>query len=340
MLTLMLAALSAAGPLDGWAGSRWHVQIEETFPLQLAIAGPLANPPVLRAVQIDAIVACPESKPSGKSAIYVTCKLEALGMRASPQADPEKRLEEYKTAFAGLTQVMQGGTYEVKLKDDGRVATVDFAEPPKSDPIAVQAARAFAIDLFNGFSLERGDVPAGAPWDETNSPLIRAATQPLSMGRTKIHHVPAAIDGKQVIDSMGDGLYSSDYLSWSSGRVDQASGGAAAAAGGDYGSRGQTVMTPAKNFDALFDSVALLGDGTGPFQQRFWTLVSTPKQDASDMTGVIGTPLWAAGQITRLDATAKPDVGASTLTGAPGSAFPGLPDWQAMSMPWEAPRPR
>lgn len=340
MLSLMLAALSAAGPMDGWAGSRWHVQIEETFPLQLPIAGPLANPPVLRAVQIDAIVACPEVKPSGKSAIYVTCKLEGLGMRASPQADPEKRLDEYKEAFAGLSQVMLNGSYELKLKDDGRVTTVDFAEPPKSDPITVQAARAFAIDLFNGFSLERAEVPAGASWDETNSPLIRAATQPLAMGRTKIQHVPAAVDGQAVIDSMGDGLYSSDYLSWSSGRVDQASGGAAAAAGGDYGSRGQTVMTPAKNFDALFDSVALLGDGNGPFQQRYWTLVSTPKLDASDMTGVQGTPLWAAGTIKRLDATAKPDLGQTTLVGAPGTPFPGLPAWTPMSVPWDAPRPR
>ncbi len=328
MFVALALALAHAGPLDGWENSRWLVNLEETLPVQLPISGPDAQPPVMRAFQIEAVLTCPEVQPAGKKAIYVECTVEEMAMRGTPQAPPGNRLAEYDKAFQGLHQAMKAGHYEIKLKNDGRVQQVDFEAPPKTDPITVEAARALAIDLLSGFSLFREDVPPGAPWDEVNSTVVRAPSQPLGNGKTKIRHTPTVFEGKNLLQSAGGGTFTSNYLSWSAGRVDQIR--ASAAAGGAYGTRGASAVLVTKTFDAVYNGVAFMGDGNGPFAERIWNVESTPKHDITDMTGVTGTPLWTAGHIRRLGPDEHPKLGDSGLISAPGAKFGDLPEWVPM----------
>lgn len=327
MLSLLLATFASAGPMDAWDNSRWLVEIEETLPLQLPIAGPDTNPPVVRAIQAQAVFACPEASAAGKKAVYVTCKLEDLALRFTPQAPPGARKAEYESALANIKTVLTEGTFEIKVKEDGRVPSIDFEPKGNLDQIVVEATRSLAIDLFTGFSLYRADVPAGTPWEEKNSPLIRAATQPLGVGLTKITHKPQALDGMTALTSEGDGTYQSFYMSWGAGRVEQLRG--SAGAGGAYGSMANGVMAQTRNFDAYFGSKTVLDDN-GPFLERMWNLTSEPKQDQNDMSGVAGTPLWAAGHIKRLGKDEKVELGESGLISAPGATFEGYPEWKPL----------
>ncbi len=335
MLSL-LAGLAMAGSLDGWQDSRWLVEIEETLPLQLAMSTPEANPPFARAVQISAITSCPDFKMAGKKAAYVGCKIDKIGLRMSPAGNPGPRLAEYQAALKVIEEAALGGSFELKVKDDGRLASVDFQEPAKTDPIAVEALRALAVDLFAGFSIAREDVPAGSAWEEKGSLLLRGPTRPMGQGVCKIRHTPMQHEGKALLQSSA-GLppgpdqpapgctYSTNYLSWGAGQVEKM--GATSVATTEGGTMGGGAALPQERIlDAQLDSITFEG-GPGPFLERIWNVRSVPKPD---MTGVVGTPLWAAGHIKRLEKDDAPDLGESGLISAPGAPFGDLPAWKPM----------
>ena len=157
---------------------------------------------------------------------------------------------------------------------------------------------------------------------------MRAATQPLGNGQTKIRHQPISQDGVNVIQSTGDGSVSSMYISWGAGRPD--GGRSSVAANSAYAAVTQTGVFPTRLFDATINSVTVEGD-TGPFQERIWSLQSAPKMDRLyNTTGQDETPIWTTGHIRRMKDGEKVELGTSGLTSAPGAKFGDLPDWTPM----------
>ena len=158
--------------------------------------------------------------------------------------------------------------------------------------------------------------------------MIRAPIQPLGNGKTKVTHQPLPDEGGTWIQTTGGGTFTSNYLSWGAGRVEQIRG--AAAAGGQYGTRGQGTMLVTKTFISEFQSMTFDAGGPGPFVERMWNTISKPMQDMTDMTGTEGTPLWSAGHIKRLGPDDQVNLGESGLVSAPGATFGELPKWSPM----------
>jgi len=218
------------------------------------------------------------------------------------------------------------------------VVMIDLADPGRTDPLTLQAARAITVDLMAGFHLQRLEVPEGAAWEEKNSMLMRPPTQPMPLGLTKLAHQPLQHEGKSVLQTTGGGRYTSPYLSWSAGRAtdstgsdapqgaNQQSSGQGTQMGDAQGMGGANLQMQDYRFETSYTGVTVL-TAAGGIQERLWAITSVPEQK---IIGVQGSPLWYAGHIRRLQADETPSLGDSGLVSAPGVIFPGLPAWEPL----------
>jgi hypothetical protein len=357
----------ATSPLD-WEGSRWLVEIEETTPTPLELSADDSVSFRTRALQLQVVLSCTDAKPFGKRRAEVDCRPEAVALRATP-----RRLTPGEAANPGNQQVLDdlvarlsSGVVRLTVTRDGRVPSVDLPEleaRTRRDSESREVLRRLMFDLVSGFSLERPEDWATAEaWRERSSALLRAPTEPATLGMSKIDHVVAEVDGETVIQSRGAGTFTAPYVPWeysyeggfaqpSGGRdqrvdreppalggdsasdlVSGVSGGSLEAVGEALSPGASSSASPGvdRTFSGEFTSVAVMDGATGLPRERVWATIG--RTTASSVGNMQTFSLYYSGKVRRLDPDEVVVLGPTEVVAPPGRQLDGVGEWVPLAL--------
>lgn len=346
---LVLSAHAQSASDSGWPGSRWLVEIEETTPSPLELSAEENYSFRTRALQVQAVLACPKVNPLGKNS-EVECTFEAVALRATPRSlDPNEALNPHNPeVLTNMVARMVGTRLVFITSEDGRVTAVDLPDVEarnRRESESRETLRRLAFDMASSFHLKRpADWQAG--WTEKNSLLLRAPTQPSSTGMSKTRHAVDVIDGATVVQSTGSGTFTSPYIPWeysyegkittfgSSGTSSVPRGGLGpvGAANTSVANDGRPVgasvdpSTPTDyTFSGTMSSVTVLDVATGLPMERVWATLGKPT--ASSLGNMQGLSVYYAGRLRRLGPTEVATLGATEVVAPPGSTLEGIGVW-------------
>lgn len=351
------ALVAAAAPGEStspWSGSRWFVEIEETTPSPLELSAEENFSFRTRALQVQAVLSCPTAQPFGKKT-EVTCKFEALAVRATPRTlVAEEALNPgNQKVLDDVVRRLHGTKVVFMTTPDGRVTTVDLPEIAAStrrESESREILRRVVYDVVAGFSLDRPEtLAAGATWTEKSSALLRAPTQPALLGNTRTEHNFSVVDGVKVIQSSGKGAFTAPYIPWEfgyDGKLMQkgsnsgstvskgggmgAAGGVSASAANDgrlvsQGSGPQATTPTDYSFSGTLTSVAVVREGTTFIQERVWEMWAAPT--ASSLGNMQGTSLYYGGHLRQLGPVEAVQLGPTEIVAPPGQSLEGIGAW-------------
>ena len=354
-----VASNAAAGstpsdPFRGWEGSRWLIEIEETTPGPIELSAEDNKSFRTRAVQLQAVLACPTASRFGKKSAEIDCRVESIAIRATPRStDPgEATNPDNLRVLVDMGARLQAGLLRITASTDGRITTVDLPNLQASnrrESESREVLRRLMFDAVSGFHLKRPDdwQTLGA-WTEKNTALLRAPTEPASVGQSKTEHTVSTVDGITVIQSTGDGTFAAPYIPWeysydgqfaqhgtsSGGPGARASmgnlGGGAASAANDGRMVGAgtapLASTPTdRTFAATLTSVAVMDEANGMASERVWAMLG--RATASSLGNMQGMSLYYAGRVRRLGETESVEIGLTEVVAPPGQQVPGLNPW-------------
>ncbi|MEZ4235822.1 MAG: hypothetical protein R3F59_06605 [Myxococcota bacterium] len=217
---LGLAQTASAVEADAWKGSRWQVVIEESTPTPLELSAAENESFRTRLLQLELLLKCSDVHPLGKKRAEVDCKADAVAMRATPRR-PEPGAANNRSnqmVLDDLVSRLQGSVIRITVSRDGRVTTVDLPElsnGTRRESESREMLRRLVYDAVSGFSLEQPDeLVEGAEWVEKNSALLRAPTEPATLGLSKTEHSVSLVDGAVVVQGQGSGTFTAPYVPW------------------------------------------------------------------------------------------------------------------------------
>ncbi len=348
-LALGAAEAVAAGWTDAWQGSRWHIDLEETLPSGVMLAAEENRAFRTRALQMTAVVACPEVTPVGKNNAALGCTFEALSVRAMVRGATagDSFVETDNRTVADVARRLSAGRVEVTVTQDGRVTAVDLPDlkgTTRWESESRETLRRMAWDLVAGWSLKRPD-DWEQGWIEKNTPILRAPLEPGGMGLSRTTHQFSVVEGRKVVVSGGEGSFTAAYVPWESafagnsvsesgargGPNRSSSTGPVTGATADDSGRlsevrpGTAANTPTDmTFSGEMRSVAVYDDA-GRLTERIYTMTARPT--ASSVGNMQGLSVFSNAHVRRLAPDEKPEVGASTVVAPPGVAIEGVPAW-------------
>ncbi|MEQ1503576.1 MAG: hypothetical protein ABMB14_15165 [Myxococcota bacterium] len=349
MIAWLQLGAQAAEPVAGWTGSRWMVEIEETTPSLVELSAAENFSFRTRALQIQAALNCPEVHPIGKNVSEVDCKVESLAIRATPRTlSPQEATNPANAkVLADVVARLERKRIVLTVNVDGRVSSVDLPDLEASnrrESESREVLRRLMFDLVAGFDLKRPeDWKAG--WIERNSPLLRAPTEPASIGLSKTHHTVSTVEGNTVVESTGSGSFTAPYIpaefdyqgkfatqgkdaGSSVSRVPgQGSSSFSAANDGRLvGLAGPSATTPTDmTFSGTLTSVAVVRPEDGSLLERVWATLGEPT--SSSIGAMQGTSLYYAGHLRRIGDTEAVQLGPTEIVAPPGQQMDGIGVW-------------
>jgi hypothetical protein len=359
LIPFALVAAAAPEAADSpWKGSRWFIEIEETTPSPLELSAEDNYSFRTRALQVQAVLSCPQATAVGKKT-EVSCKIESMAWRATPRTlQPDEALHPSNQAVLdNVVERMQGTRVIFVLSPDGRVTTADLPDVPannRRESESREILRRVAFDLVAGFSLQTpATLTAGSSWEEKNSALLRAPTEPALLGGTRTEHNLSKVEGVDVVQSTGSGAFTAPYIPWefnydgSMTSVSSGSGGTSRSSGG-FGSGPASVSVSAsgratsstgpqalattptdRSFSGTLTSVTVLAPGSKLPQERVWVMRAAPT--ASSVGNMQGTSLYYAGRLRQLTAMEAVQMGPTEIIAPPGQSLEGIGTWIPMS---------
>ncbi len=357
MLVLAVWANGAASAQDwteAWSGSRWHVQVEETTPVPIELSAVQNLSFRTRAVQWDAVLACGGVTPIGKKSVEIDCAFEALAMHATPRSLDGAAPSDHEV-LKDMVARLSSTTVRLGLTRDGRLVSVDLPlleANNRRESESREVLRLLVSDLVAPFHLRRPEV-LGETWEEKGSELLRAPTQSVSMGTSRIDHTLTVQDGHRIVQSVGEGTFSTPFEPWQFSVANQlpqrlGAGPSTKRAAEEKPAtapdsmvlqplnptasdeRLQPTVAPAATTptDVLFTgslvSVVVLGEDDWP-TERVWAMTAGPT--SGSVGSLDGTNVWYAGHLTRLAPEELVDVGRTSVVAPPGASVPGLDPW-------------
>jgi hypothetical protein len=352
-----LAAAAPASTVDltpQWAGSRWLLAVEETTPSPVELSAEENFSFRTRALQVEAVLECPTAQAAGKQ-IDVACTLGAVALRATPRtlARNEALNPGNQKVLESIVARLQGQSVLLRVTQDGRVLTVDLPGLPagtRRESDSREILRRVVFDLVAGFHLRRpADWQGG--WQEKNTVLLRAPTQPGSSGLSQVTHSVVVVEGTTVVQAEGEGTFTSPYEPWEfsyAGRMSQRGSNSGAVTRDTSTS---TSSTSSSSSPTAIDDGRLMGVGptassatptdytfTGTLSgvavvdaetafpiERVWATLGRP--NASSIGNMQGLSVYYAGKLRRLGATESPTLGATEVVAPPGQSLEGLGVW-------------
>ena len=346
---LALAASAQSTPETAWPGSRWLVEIEETTPSPLELSAEENYSFRTRALQMQAVLACPKATPYGKL-VEVECRFESVALRATPRSlEPGEALNPHnQEVLTNMVGRLVGTRVVFETSADGRITSVDLPDVQagnRRESESRETLRRLAFDVVSSFHLKRPD-DWKSGWTEKNSLLLRAPTSPASSGMSKIEHTVSNIDGATVLQSTGSGTFTAPYEPWefgydgkittfgSAGTSSGKSGGVGPVSGGNFsaandgrpvGSQPAATTPTEYTFAGTTSGVAVIDPASGLPTERVWATLGRPT--ASSLGNMQGLSVYYAGRLKRLGATEAAPLGSTEVVAPPGTKLEGIGVW-------------
>jgi hypothetical protein len=348
MIAWVLAAEASAEDVsrairDAWVGTRWHVEIEETTPSPLELAAVADASFQTRALQISGVFSCGTVIPHGKKSAEILCDVDDVAMRATPRSlDQTAELTAANDAvLADLVARLRDGVVHVRVTTDGQVQSVGLEGVPETnrrESEQHEVLRRLMYDVFAAFHLRRDDGWQKG-WTERNSALLRAPTQPAGIASTVMAHVVSTIDGSVVVQSTGQGTFTSPYEPWEPSMATPVEYQRRAEAAKPSTLGPDDFLGPPKTgtgappptdrtFEGSITSVAVVDPHSGWPIERVWAMNAAPT--ASSVGNMQGTSIWYAGRIVKIGPDEVIPLGVTQVVAPPGHHVAGLPDWDPL----------
>jgi hypothetical protein len=348
------AAPVAGTPFEGWVGSRWHVSVEETTPTPLELSAEENVSFRTRALQMEVVFKCGEVRLMGKKRAEVDCKPEAMALRATP-----RRLEASEATNPGNQKVLDNivkrltsGVVRLTVSREGRVTTVDLPElssDTRRESESREMLRRLMYDVVAGFSLERPeDWATAGGWREKTSALLRAPTEPATLGVSKLEHTVATVDGITVIQTEGSGTFTAPYVPWEysyEGGFAKSGGTGASSVGRQGGTvtasvandgvmtgveTGSATPNVDRTFSGTLTSIAVMDEATGMPSERVWAMLG--RATASSVGNMQNMSLYYAGKVKRIAGDESVQLGPTEVVAPPGQKLEGIGIWEPIAV--------
>ncbi|MEQ1564907.1 MAG: hypothetical protein ABMA64_04665 [Myxococcota bacterium] len=198
-------------PFARWRGTRWLVQSDLVVPLGMIFSSDENTAFSTHMFQLRAVLACDIDGELSKKRAEVGCEVEDLAilptsLRDWSTADQQARVNKIlQTVDAQLT----GITVQLQVDEGGGVTDFDLeGRDPDNlrERTALEAQRMVVARMVSGFHLRVPEAHrSGGEWAEYRSALMDMGSLVGSRGTSTLVHRLSSIDGKPILQSVGEG---------------------------------------------------------------------------------------------------------------------------------------
>lgn len=280
----MLSALTIVAALSGdaqaaqhGATSQWNWSEKQRFYLDVDVhlpqimwfAATYNKQARVDYFELELIADCSPGEVENRRSYLVTCKLEALALRAEGLPQDAKLLGPIVSEMADR---MSGTRVQLQVRSDGRLVNIDIEDLDRRNQrfaLINENMRLMLSRAFSGLDLPLGP-SADEAWVQHDSWLMRAPSPVGSSGSSDIVSRVTAVDG----------------LVWT------------------IQSGGRGIIAPGEGlnkYDARMFASATFDQRSGTLIERVWTVVGGPTASSLIAQGIEGFPYVQRGRIVSLE---------------------------------------